>query len=342
MPDYTISRPGQIAGAGAVDALFLKVFSGEVLASYARKVATAGSYLEKRISAGKSWQFPALSRATSKRFTVGDNILNSTNGYLSTIQGNERIINIDSPIISAVVIADLDEAMSHFETRSEYVNQLGEALAIDHDTHILSVGIAAARTDLTFAHADYTADRIVNGVTSDADALYAALFDAAKIMDQNDVPSEGRICFLRPTEYYALMYKYAGGTFTPGALTNADFSSGSGTIFQSARIPFPIAGFEIRMTKNLPSTDKSAVSSDVAGTANNDVFSTNGHGYNGDFSDTLGLCVQRSAIGSVKLWDVTTQSDYKLEAQGYLTVSRLAEGHGVLRPECAVELSSAV
>jgi hypothetical protein len=341
MPDITVSRPGQIQAAGAVDALFLKQFSGEVLATFARKVATAGSYMEKRISAGKSWQFPALSRATSKRFTVGDNILNDTNGYLSTIKGDERVILVDSPIISAVVISDIDEAMNHFETRAEYVNQLAEALALDHDTHVLSVGIAAARTDLTFAHADYVADRVINGVTSDAESIVANLLEAAKIMDKNDVPSEGRICFLRPDEYYALMYKYTGGTLTPGILTNADYNSGAGTAFQNARIPFPIAGFEIRMTKNLPSTDKSGTSDDVAGTSNNDVFSTNGHGYNGDFSDTVGLCVQRSAVGSVKLWDVMTKAEYKLEAQGYLTVSRLAEGHGVLRPEAAVELSSA-
>jgi hypothetical protein len=221
------------------------------------------------------------------------------------------------------------------------VNQLAEALAIDHDTHVLSVGIAAARTDLTFAHTDYVSDRVINSVTSDADSLVAKLMEAAKIMDKNDVPAEGRVCFLRPDEYYALMYKFSGGTLTPGVLTSTDYSSGAGSIFQSARLPFPIAGFEIRMTKNLPSTDKSATTDDVAGTANNDVFSTNGHGYNGDFSDTVGLCVQRSAVGSVKLWDVNTKAEYKLEAQGYLTVSRLAEGHGVLRPEAAVELSSA-
>lgn len=339
MPDYTLSQPGQIQAAGADDALFLKMFSGEVLSTFERKVATKGAYMEKVISAGKSWQFPAISRATSKRFTVGDNILNDSNGYLSQIKNDERVILIDSPIVSALVLTDYDEARAHYEHRAPYAEKLAEELAIDHDTHVLSVGIAAARTDLTFAHADYVSDRVINSVTSDADSLYDALMQAAKVMDKNDVPRDGRVAFVRPDEYYALLYKFGSGTFTPGPLTSTDFG-GIGN-FSNATIPYPIAGFEIRMTKNLPSTNKSAVTTDVAGTANNDVFGTNGHGYNGDFSATLGLCVHKSAIGSVRLWNLTTQMEYKLEAQGHLTVARIAEGQGVLRPECAVELSSA-
>lgn len=34
MSDATPSRPGQIGAAGAVDALWLKIFSGEVLTAY--------------------------------------------------------------------------------------------------------------------------------------------------------------------------------------------------------------------------------------------------------------------------------------------------------------------
>lgn len=336
MPDYTFSRPGQIQASGDDRALFLKLFAGEVLTTFERKVVTAGNYMEKRITSGKSHQFPALSRATAKRFSVGDNILNDSNGYLSQIKGDERVINVDSPIISSVIISDFDEALNHFETRQEYVTKLSEELAHEHDTHILSVGIAAARTDLTFSHSDYVTDRTLEGTFTTADALYDGLMRASLTMDSNDVPSEGRVAYFRPAEYYLLMYKFVGSTFTPGALTNADF--GSNASFATARLTMPIAGFEIRMTKNLPSTDKSANSTDIAGTALNDVFASNGHGYNGDFSATKGLCLQKSAVGSVRLWDVNVQSEYRQEMQGDFTLARMAEGHGVLRPECAVEL----
>jgi hypothetical protein len=333
------NRLGQIQGAGDERALFLKLFSGEVLATFERKVATQGAAMVKKITSGKSYQFPAIGRAGVSRFTIGDNILDSTNGYLETILNDERIINVDSPLINALVINEFEEALSHFEVRSEYVKQMAEALAIEHDTHVLSVGIAAARTNLTFAHADYTATRKLNKGAAGLDTaeeIVAGLFEAAEIFDNNDVPTDGRLCFLRPSEYYKVLHA-AGG---PTVYANADY--GTQASIQSARIVTPIAGFEIRMTKNLPSTDKSANNTDAAGTSSNDVFDTNGHGYNGDFSGTTALCIHPRAIGNVQLWDLTTKMEEKLELQGDLVVSRLAEGMGVLRPECAVELSTDV
>lgn len=335
---YNVNRPGQIQGSGDPFALFLKMFSGEVLATFERKVATAGTYLEKKVTAGKSHQFPALGRAQAKRHTVGENILDPTNGYLSQIKGDERVILVDSPILSSVILSDWEEALNHFETRQEYVNKLVEELVIAHDTNVLSVGIAAARTNLTFTHPDYVANRSLEGAFGDADSIYDGLMRAAEVFDQNDVPDGDRYCFLRPREYHALMYKFAGGVFSPGALMNGDFVQGGIGAFESARITRPIAGFQIRMTKNLPSTNKAAVDDDVGGTARNDVFGSNGHGYNGDFSKVKGLCVHKKAVGTVSLWDVDTQAEYKIEAQGHLTVCRISEGHGVLRPEAAVEL----
>jgi hypothetical protein len=338
---FAINQPGQIQGAGDPFALFLKMFAGEVLATFERSVATGGTYLEKRVTAGKSHQFPALGRAQAKRYTPGDNILDATNGYLSQIKGDERIIMVDSPILSSVILDDWEEALNHFETRQEYVNKLVEELVIAHDTNVLSVGIAAARTNLTFTHPDYVADRSVVGTYEDADSIYNGLMKAAEIFDQNDVPMGERFCFLRPRQYHALMYKFAGGVFTGGALMNNDLVSGGIGAFETARLTKPIAGFQIRMTKNLPSADKSAVDDDIGGTARNDVFGSNGHGYNGDFSDVRGLCIQKKAVGTVSLWNVDTKSEYKIEAQGHLTVCRMSEGHGVLRPEAAVELVTA-
>jgi hypothetical protein len=43
-----------------------------------------------------------------------------------------------------------------------------------------------------------------------------------------------------------------------------------------------------------------------------------------------------SAIGTVKLLDLATESEYQIERQGTLFVAKYAMGHGVLRPEASV------
>jgi len=44
----------------------------------------------------------------------------------------------------------------------------------------------------------------------------------------------------------------------------------------------------------------------------------------------------------VKLLDLGMESEYQISRQGTLMVAKYAVGHGVLRPEAAVELSTAV
>ena len=70
-----------------------------------------------------------------------------------------------------------------------------------------------------------------------------------------------------------------------------------------------------------------------------------GEGYEGDFSALAGansakgfLAGTKEAIGTVKLLDLATESEYQIQRQGTLFVAKYAMGHGVLRPECAVKV----
>ena len=59
MAAATSSRLGLVNNTGtAYDALFLKVFSGEVLASFGRENKMLGMTTVRTISSGKSAQFP--------------------------------------------------------------------------------------------------------------------------------------------------------------------------------------------------------------------------------------------------------------------------------------------
>ena len=104
----------------------------------------------------------------------------------------------------------------------------------------------------------------------------------------------------------------------------------------SGSIP-QVAGITIYKSNHIPSTDLSSTSTGD-GAASNDVFGSGGVGYNGNFTNTLGVVAHSAAVGTVKLLDLATESEYQIERQGTLFVAKYAMGHGVLRPECAIEL----
>jgi len=54
MANAVPSRLGQANGAGAVDALFLKVFSGEVMSSFNANTVMADKTRVRNITSGKS------------------------------------------------------------------------------------------------------------------------------------------------------------------------------------------------------------------------------------------------------------------------------------------------
>jgi hypothetical protein len=51
--------------------------------------------------------------------------------------------------------------------------------------------------------------------------------------------------------------------------------------------------------------------------------------------------MHKGAVGTVKLMDLSAEAAYDIRRQGHLMVAKYAVGHGVLRPESAVELASA-
>ena len=77
-------------------------------------------------------------------------------------------------------------------------------------------------------------------------------------------------------------------------------------------------------------TDQSAAS--TTGTNNT---------YIGDFSTVAAVVFHSSAVGTVKLKDLVLESTYDPRRLGTLLTSRMALGHGILRPESAVSIKTA-
>ena len=104
MANATVSFLGKTNASGDANALFLKVFAGEVLASFQRQNKMLPITMVRSIASGKSASFPLVGLASAEYHTAGAEI----NG--SAINHAERVIHIDDLLISHAFISNLDEA----------------------------------------------------------------------------------------------------------------------------------------------------------------------------------------------------------------------------------------
>jgi len=334
----TPSRLGLVNNTGtAVDALFLKVFSGEILTTFEEFNVMKGLHTMRTIANGKSAQFPVTGIADAQYHTPGENIADGANSYLSQIKHAEKVINIDDVLIASTFIANIDELKNHYDIRSIYAQELGKALAKRFDLATMKTLAAAARSSATITggKAGIQIDSNSGGVAALSGAeIQAALFSAAQKLDENDIPDDGaRFAILKPKDYYTLI---ASGE----EVVNRDFG-GRGDV-ASGRIPM-VAGINLYKSNHLSdiAADLAGVTTgDGSGAVKNDVFggAEAGEGYNGNLVATEIIGGHPSAIGTVKLLDLATESDYKVELQGSLFVAKYAMGHGILRPEAAFEI----
>lgn len=325
----TPSRLGQINAAGDADALFLKVFSGEILTTFEEMNIMKDLHMVRTIQSGKSAQFPVTGIATAKYHTPGQNIADGDAGYLSGIKHAEKIITIDDLLVASTFIANIDELKNHYDVRSIYAKELGKALAKRFDIATMKTLIAAALSSATisggFGGTNLTSKL---SATPTAAELVDALMLSAQSLDEKDVPEDDRFAILKPRDYYTLL----GSDET---VLNRDYG-GIGNVSTGA-IP-SIAGIRIFKSNHLAGVTVAQASQDADdANAKNDVFGANGVGYNAtDLSAFEMLVAHPSAIGTVKLLDLATESEYQIERQGTLFVAKYAMGHGVLRPEAAV------
>jgi hypothetical protein len=305
---FTVSRSGQINAAGDDKALFLKVFGGEVLTAFRQKTAFAERHRVRQISSGKSAQFPATGRTGVKNHTVGTQLTGSA------INHAERVITIDDKLISDVFIADIDEAMNHYDVRSEYSFQMGEALAQFYDKNVSRVGVLAARSAGVVTGLPGGTVLEAAAAKTDSSVLGAQLFAAQQSFDEKDVPENDRWAFVKPAQYYALAQNTT--------YINKDYA-GAGSI--ASGVIQMVGGLPIVKTNNLASADDSA---------NPDINAK----YQGNFNTTAALVMQRGAVGTVKLMDLGVESEYLIDYQGTLMVAKYVCGHGILQAPCAVEI----
>lgn len=315
MSNATVSFLGKANNTGDDNALFLKVFSGEVLAAFARRNQMLDMTMVRSISQGKSAQFPAIGKTTASYHTPGNEITGTV------INKNERVITIDDLLISDSFISQIDEAKNHYDVRSIYSTEMGNALAREVDQHLLQLTILAAQATTTVT--GESGGTVITDADADTNAssLITSIFDAAQALDEKDVPEDDRFCVVAPATYYNLVEN--------DKILNRDFGGANG-VYADGKV-LKVAG--VNIVKSNTAVDAFADNSTAISGANNT--------YTGNFATTVATVFHKSAVGTVKLMDLAMESEYDIRRQGTLMVAKMALGHGILRPEAAVEIQTA-
>jgi hypothetical protein len=316
------------SGANAYDtkyATYLKLFSGELFKAYESATIAKGTVQSRTLKNGKSMQFIFTGRMTADYHTPGTPILGSGDPPVA-----EKTIVCDDLLVSSAFVYDLDETLAHYSLRSEIAAKIGHALAEAYDKKIFRQIAKAAREahPITAAPGPEPGGSQINlgaGNEYNAQALVDAFFEAASILDEKNLPKQGRVAVLSPRQYYALVSQVDSN------ILNRDYGNNQGNL-NSGEGLYEIAGISIKRSNNLPFLAGTVAA--VAG-ENND--------YSGNFTNHCGLIYQKDAVGVVEAIGPqvqTTGSDVRTMYQGDIIVGRMAMGAGTLNPAAAIELQN--
>lgn len=309
-------------------AMFLKVFGGEVLTAFARTSVTTSRHMIRSISSGKSAQFPVLGRTKAAYLQAGE----SLDDKRKDIKQTEKVINIDGLLTADVLIYDIEDAMNHFDVRSEFTAQLGESLAMAADGAVLSelAGLVnlPATTDENIAGlgkpqlitlegtASALADQVALGK-----AIIAGLTKARAGLTKNYVPATDRTFYTTPDNYSAIL-----AALMPNAANYASLIDPEKGSIRN------VMGFEV---VEVPHLTAGGAGDDREDAVTNQKHSFPATGGNVNLTNVVGLFQHRSAVGTVKLKDLALERARRAEYQADQIIAKYAMGHGGLRPEAA-------
>ncbi|UCS82775.1 major capsid protein [Yersinia phage vB_YenP_Rambo] len=335
MPNMTGGQQlGTNQGKGVVNAqdklaLFLKVFGGEVLTAFARTSVTTSRHMTRSISSGKSAQFPVMGRTKAAYLQPGENL----DDKRKDIKHSEKVITIDGLLTADVLIYDIEDAMNHYDVRSEYTAQLGEALAMAADGAVLAeiaglCNLAEASNENIEGLGKATVietrqkEQLIDNISLGTDVI-KALAEARAALTKNYVPASDRVFFCTPDTYSAILSALMPNAANYAALIDPE----RGSIRN-------VMGFEVVEVPHL--TAGGAGSSRENAEAQKHAFPAQKNGQTKVAQDNvIGLFMHRSAVGTVKLRDLALERARRANFQADQIIAKYAMGHGGLRPEAA-------
>jgi hypothetical protein len=331
---------GTVNGAGSTEALFLKVFAGEVVAAYELQAKLLSRIDMRSMPSGaKSVTIRQLGRAFTRRREIGKDLLSGdpaatnltpsgpadTATFLSQINQGEREVFVDDPLLAAEFIDSFEEFKNDFDARGRLSKKMGEALSVDNDKLALNlVARGATLVDWTTGNSIPTEMQTALAANEviDANALTdgSALLDAIRILSERwdalEVPEEGRALALRPAQYNLLVQNQD--------LLNRDFGGANG-IFSDGTV-YRAWNVELVKTNSMPRTNITYGAAGSTGVRNP-------IGYNGDFSNLAAVGWHRDAVVGVRAGVAAMQMEESVRNQGTLLVAKMATGFDIVQPQ---------
>lgn len=300
-------------------ALFLKVFSGEVLTAFTRASKVMNNHMIKTIDSGKSTSFPVMGRGKAHYLPAGSNL----DDLREAIPHNEVVINIDGLLTSDVLITDIFEAMNHYDVRGEYAKQLGEALAIAADGATVAeiAKLVKKNTEnITGLGKGIVVEKTITGGAGinyeTGKAVIDGLLEMKAKWTTQYVPEEERFAYITPEVESAII--------TSKDAINRDYGAVASIVDGNID---KLCGFKIIAVPHLKAggADKTG----MLGTA------PEGHEFPTDYAGALAVCAHRTAVATVKLKDLQLEHARRPELQADMIIAKNAVGHGGLRPEAS-------
>lgn len=339
----------------AFDDLYLAIFGGEVLKRYNEFLNITDKCKRRDIRTGNTARFPRLGGMTAERHAVGTKLLG-----LDAEQTEVTITLDERPLVSHFRLDDIDQAMSHFEVRSEYAMQAAQALAEAQDQYSLRLLLNASRETPTTVYggggsnfpgggidgnglAAINAGMWADGVdpTNDNIADFLGLLDDISIrFDQLRVLKPSRWCAVDTQSFHAIRaWGFPARAGTPDFADHPVFS-GDGrhgpTATQSILMPGDT--FASTVAYNGFVIFPSNIATGVFGV---DLSTDDEVKYQGDFTQTRAMAWQEEAVGIAVKMDINSEAERDISRQDHLFVAKMLSGGGTIRPEAAVEIAVA-
>ena len=328
--------------------LALKMYWGTVVETFQRNTVfwdNSSSIAEyKNVGPGKSWQFIVFGEDVDPEYhTPGVELLGQP------FDLTEGTITVDDILVAHNDLPIDQMSMAHFDIVKKAALKHGRQLAKDFDTKMCITGLKAARHyALPGFHPG--GNRVNAATTGDiataypanstgAGYFYDSALNLANLLDDDNVPEEGRFMFIPPYIWRVLQYNTT--------LFSKDYSSYAGDL--ATRIITKLAGFNLVVCKNMPSTDVTSGPAKYHG----DFTYDNAGGsptlsegwsstiYNDGRPAALVLCGAdegRAAIGVVESMGITTAKAEDVRRNTTFIKAQMVIGCDVLFPTCAGEI----
>jgi hypothetical protein len=156
----------------------------------------------KIVQSGKSWEFPIIGDdPTPEEHTPGVELLGQD------VAIDKGTIPIDNIMVAHYDIAGDHTQLAHFEALEPFARKLGRSLATQFDQRLIQLGINAARTAAStgFHNGGNVQTRTAGSVeaayalsSGGADNISDDIAELARLMDEDNVPEDGRFLLITP------------------------------------------------------------------------------------------------------------------------------------------------